>query len=228
MIGVEPEVVKRAVANRIRVLISRKSFRTPGDRRWVRGINIPRGAAEAGVSLGAIMRKAGMLRRRVKLDVSDVNTGAHRYGERLNRPIEVLVVHCVLIVPHAGVWSRHLVTDEENAVGSRRRPRSWLELIYRRASPSHNSRLLSMGRSKWRKAESGRAAADSVLLVRSVVVHVALVRMSLAPGAFVRHNVFRFGEIGSVQILRRDQVTGLYQNAVRRYVMTVAGVVVGC
>jgi len=85
-----------------------------------------------------------------------------------------------------------------------------------------------MGRSKWRKAESGRAAADSVLLVRSVVVHVALVRMSLAPGAFVRHNVFRFGEIGSVQILRRDQVTGLYQNAVRRYVMTVAGVVVGC
>ena len=32
-------------------------------------------------------------------------------------------------------------------------------------------------------------------LVRSVVIHVALVRMTLAPGAFVRHDVLRFGEI---------------------------------
>jgi hypothetical protein len=231
LIGVEPKIIKRAVANRIGVLIGRKSFRAPSDQGWVGGINVPRCAAVPGVSYRAIMRKAGMLRWRMKVDVSDIDSRSYRHGERLNRPIEVLVVHCVLIVPDPGVWSRHLVTDEENAVASRRRSRSWLELIYEgaiRASPGHNCRLLSMGAARRIKAESGRAAADSVLLIGSVVVHVALVRVSLAPSAFVRHDVFRFGNIGGARILCRDQVTGVYQNAVRCYVMTVAAVVIRC
>ena len=49
--------------------------------------------------------------------------------------------------------------------------------------------------------------------------------MSLAPGAFVRHDVLRFGKIGSPRVLRWDQVL-LNQNSVRRYVMIVAGVIV--
>jgi hypothetical protein len=231
LIGVEPEVVKRAVANCIRVLISRKRIRAPSDRGWVGGINIPWRTAIAGVSYCAIMREAGMLRRRMESDVSDIDASSYRHGERLNRTIEVLVIERVLIVPNPGIWSRHFVTDEENAVASRGCPGSRLDLIYNRTictSPNHNGRLLSHGGADRRKAESGRAAAHSVPLVRSVVVHVALIGMSLAPGAFVRDDVFCFGKIGGARILRRDQVTGLHQNPVRRYVVTVAAVVVGC
>ena len=230
MICVEPEVVKGAVANRVRVLISRKRFRVPCDRGSVLD-NIPLHAAVPGVTHSPIMRKAGMLRWRMKPDVSDIDASSYRHAERLNGAIEVLVIERVFIVPHAATQVSYFVADEENAVASRRRARSRLDLIYRRASscsPSHNGRLLSMGDARRIKAESGRAAADSVLLVRSVVVHIALVRVSLAPGPFVRDDVFRFGKIGRVRILRRDQVTRLHQNSVRRRVMTVAAVVVRC
>ena len=45
-----------------------------------------------------------------------------------------------------------------------------------------------------------------MLLIRSVVIHVALTRMTLAPGVFVRDDVLRFGKIGGTQVQRRDQV----------------------
>ena len=45
------------------------------------------------------------------------------------------------------------------------------------------------------KTEGCRAATHVVPPVRSVVVHVALARMTLAPGVFVRDDVFRFGKI---------------------------------
>ena len=45
------------------------------------------------------------------------------------------------------------------------------------------------------KAEGCRSATHVIPLVRSVVVHVALARMTLAPGVFVRDDVFRFGKI---------------------------------
>ena len=160
----------------------------------------------------------------MKRDVSDIDSSSYRHAERLNRPIEVLVIERVLIVPHAATQVGYFVTHEPDPIG----PWSRLDLIYRRAGPSHDPRLLSMSAADRTKAESGRAAADSVLLVRSIVVHVALVGMTLAPSAFVRDDVFCFGKIGSVRILRRDQVAGLHQNAVRSYVMTVAAVVVGC
>jgi hypothetical protein len=67
-----------------------------------------------------------------------------------------------------------------------------------------------------------------LLLVGSVVKHVALVRVGLAPGAFMRDDVIRFGKIGGTRILRRDQIVRLHQNSVRRYVMNVAAVVVRC
>jgi hypothetical protein len=223
LIGVEPEIVQRAVANRVRVLIRRKSFRAPRDRGWVGGISIPWDAAIAGVSYRAIMRKGGMLRWRMKPDVSDIDSRSYWHGERLNRPIEVLVIERELIVPHAATQVGYFVTHEPDPIG----PWSRFDWVaHGRVSPGFNRRLLSHGRANWRKAESGRATANTVLLVRSVVVHVALAWMTLAPGVFVRHDVFRFGKIGSVRILRRDQVTGVHQNPVRCYIMTMAGVIV--
>jgi hypothetical protein len=223
LIGVEPEIVRRAVANRVRVLIRRKSFRAPRDRGWVGGISIPWDAAIAGVSYRAIMRKGGMLRWRMKPNVSDIDARSYRHGERLNRPIEVLVIERILIVPHAATQVGYFVTHEPDPIGPWGR---FDRVAHSRTSPSFNRRLLSMGAARRTEAESRRAAANSVLLVRSVVIHVALARMTLAPGVFVRHDVFRFGKIGGARILRRDQVTGLHQNAVRRYVMTMAGVIV--
>ena len=44
------------------------------------------------------------------------------------------------------------------------------------------------------------SAIHGVLTVRSVVIHVALVGMTLAPGAFVRDDVFRFGKIGRARV----------------------------
>jgi hypothetical protein len=227
LVGVEPEVVKRAVANCIRILIGGKGFCAPCNRGWVGGIRIPWGAAIASVSLGAIMRKARMLRWRMKRDVSDIDASSYRHSERLNGAIEVLVIERILIVPHAATQVGYFVTHEPDPIG----PRSRLDLIYNRTictSPSYNGRLLSMGAARRIKVEGGRAAADSVLLVRSVVVHVTLVGMSLAPSAFVRDDVFCFGKIGGARILCRDQVTGLHQNPVRRYVMTVPGVIIRC
>ena len=78
------------------------------------------------------------------------------------------------------------------------------------------------------KTEGCRPAAYVVPLVRSVVVHVALARMTLAPGVFVRDDVFRFGKIRSALVLGRNQVTRVHQNSMRGYVMTVTGVIVGC
>jgi hypothetical protein len=47
------------------------------------------------------MRNAGLLRWRMKLDVADIDSGSQGYTEGLNRPIEVLVIERVIIVPDA-------------------------------------------------------------------------------------------------------------------------------
>jgi len=65
-----------------------------------------------------------------------------------------------------------------------------------------------------------------LLLVGSVVIHVALAWVTLAPGVFVRDHVLCFGKIGGALILRWDQIIRLHQNPMRRYVMNVARVVV--
>ena len=109
MVGIKPEVIQRAVANRIRVLVSRKRFRVPGNGASVLG-NIPRRAAIPGISHRAIMRKARVLRRRMKRDVSNIDSRSYRHSERLNRAIEVLVIERVLIMPDAGIRSGHFVT----------------------------------------------------------------------------------------------------------------------
>src|SRR5262249_5055727 len=71
LVRIKPEVIQGPEANRVRVLILRKSFRAPGDRACVLG-NIPRRAAIPGISLGAIVCKGGMLGRCMKSDVRNV------------------------------------------------------------------------------------------------------------------------------------------------------------
>ena len=63
-------------------------------------------------------------------------------------------------------------------------------------------------------------------LVRRVVIHVALVRLTLAPTAFVGNVVIRFGKIRRSRIQRRVQVVNVDQHSVRSYIMSVAGVII--
>ena len=191
MVGVKPEVVKRPVSNRIRVLVGRKGFRAPGDRVCVLG-NIPRRAAIPGISLGAIMRNARMLRRHVKPDVTDIDSRSQRNSERLNGPIEVLVIEGVLVVPDASRRVGHLVTHEPDTIVAV----IWFDLIYRRTSPSFNGRLLSHRVAHEIEGERLVDPDYAALTVRCIVIHIALVGMTLAPGAFMWDDVFRFSKIG--------------------------------
>ena len=165
-----------------------------------------------------------MLRRCVKADVRDVYSGSNRHAERLDGAIEVLVVQRVFIMPDASGGVRHFVAHEPDAIVSLIR----LNLIYCRTCPSHNGRMLSHGGSGAGKTKGLINSGYGVRAVRSVVIHVALVRMTLAPGAFVGDNVFRFGKIRRAGVQRRVQVVNVNQDSVRRYVMTVAAVIVGC
>ena len=77
LVGIKPEVIHCGKANRVGVLIGRKSFSAPRDRACVLG-NIPRRAAIPSVSLGTIMRETWMLRRHVEADVTDIDPGSRK------------------------------------------------------------------------------------------------------------------------------------------------------
>ena len=85
----------------------------------------------------------------------------------------------------------HFVAHEPNPVVAR----IGFDLIHCRASPSFNGRLLSRGRARVTKTKGLVNSRYGVLTVRSVVVHVALARMTLAPGVFVRDDVLRLSKI---------------------------------
>ena len=192
LIRIKPEVIQRAEANRVGILILSKSFRAPGDRACVLG-NIPRGTAISRISLRAVMCKAGMLRRRMKADVRDGYSGSNRHAEGLDGAIEILIVHGVLIVIDSRRGIGHFVAHKPDTIGTWSR----LKLGYCRACPSRNCWLFSHGGTRAGKTKGLINSGYSVRTVRSVVIHVALVGMTLAPGAFVRDNVFRFGKIRS-------------------------------
>jgi len=142
------------------------------------------------------MCPAGLLNRRMKPDIAYVNSRSDRYAERLNTTIQILVVKRVFIVPHAGTGVRHFKAHEPDAIIARIR----LDLVYRRASPRSNGWLLSHGGTHRTKRERLVDSGYGITLVRSVVVHVALARMTLAPGVFMRDDVIRFGKIGRSRV----------------------------
>ena len=191
--GIKSEVIQCAEANRVSVLVFYKGLAVPGGRRETRSED-PGITAVSKVSLGAIVCKSRMLWRRVEPNVVQYDRREKRVNdfEGLNRAVKVLVIDGVFIVVHPGIWSCHLVTNEENAVIS------WIRftLVYRCSGPGHNGRLLSH---RVAHEIKGKRLVDSnyaALTIRCIVIHVALGRVSLAPGAFVRDDVFRFSKIG--------------------------------
>ena len=160
----------------------------------------------------------------MKADVGNVYSWPNRHAERLDRAIEVLVIERVFIVPDACAGVRYFKAHEPDAVVSRVR----FLPVYRRAGPGHDRWLLAHGGTNGAKGEGCRSATHVMPLVGSIVVHVALARMTLAPGVFVRDDVFRFGKIEGALVLGRNQVTRVHQHSMRGCIMTVAGVIVRC
>src|SRR5262249_55423231 len=143
----------------------------------------------------------GMLRWRVE---SNIRHGykARKNLERLDRTIQVLVINGVFIVVHTGIWPCHLGTNEENTIITR----IGLDLRHCCSSPRYNSRLLPHRVAYEIKRERLVDSNYVDLAIGSVVIHVALIRMTLAPRAFIGHYVFRFGEVLRPGIHRCVQV----------------------
>ncbi len=75
LIGIEPEVIQCAPANRVGILVLCKRFAVPCKRVGRLGRR-PRRAYVTAVAYRPIVREARMLRRRVKSDVTDVNSSS--------------------------------------------------------------------------------------------------------------------------------------------------------
>ena len=148
------------------------------------------------------------------------DAASHRDSKRLNRPIQILVIERVLVMPNSSRWVCHFIANECDAVVSR----IGLDPIDGRSGPGKNGRLRSHRGSNRRKPET-RGSADSELTIRDVVVHVALPGISLAPDVFMWSDVLTFGKIGRARILRCVQVAHCHRDPVRRACVVVAVVV---
>ena len=83
LIRVEPEIIQRAPADRVGVLVLSKGLRAPRQR--IGSLNRRPGRAAVPLAVKrAVVWPTGMLRRRVKSDVSYVNSSSQRHSERLN------------------------------------------------------------------------------------------------------------------------------------------------
>ena len=161
-----------------------------------------------------------MVGRSVKSKVARRGS-AQRHTEGLDSAIEIHVIDRVLVVPDAGRGIRYLVSNESSAIDSR----LGLDRIDGRSSPGIDRRGRSHRGSNRRKAETGRAA-DTEATVGRIVVHVALPRVTLAPGVLVWSNICRLGKIGGTRIGWRVQIVGLNNNPVGHTVVHVPGMIV--
>src|SRR5438309_1056603 len=144
-------------------------------------------------------------------EIAHRDSAPQRHTEGLNRTIQILVIDRVLVMPNSSIWIRHFVADKPDAIISRVR----LNLVHCRAGPSFNGRLLSHGGGCASKSEGLVNSVYGVPTIRSVVVHVALARMTLAPGVFVWNDVLRLSKIGRSRVLRCIQIVNVNQNSVR-------------
>ena len=119
VIGIEPEIVQRAEANGVRIRILGKGLGVPSHALgiWfgIQG-SLLNPVLPTVPSLGI-----RMIRRGMKSDVTDVDSGPERDAEGLNRAIEILVVNGVFVMPHAGGWVRYFINDERTTIDSRLR-----------------------------------------------------------------------------------------------------------
>jgi hypothetical protein len=156
----------------------------------------------------------------MKSDITHGNSSPQRHTERLNRAIQVLVIHRVLVMPDSSGGTCDLVANEANAIASG----NGFDLVDGRSGPGLDRRLHSHRGSGGRKGETG-GASNSVLTVGDIVVLVALPRMSLAPCVFMGSDVLSFGEVGRARILRCVQIAHCHRHPVGRPCMGVARVV---
>ena len=130
LIGVKPEIIKCTPANRIGVLILRKGFTVPSY-----GIgrlsHSPWSTAVTLVVKRAVICPAGLLRRRMKADVTYVDTWPQRHTKRLDSSVQVLVIQGILIVPESWTWIGHFVSHKPDAIIAGIR----FDLVYCHACP---------------------------------------------------------------------------------------------
>ena len=97
----------------------------------------------------------------MKCDVTDVDPGTDRDGKGLDGTIEVLVVKRVFVMPHASGRGGDLVAHDPDTIV----PVIRFNLVYHCAGPSFDRWLLAHCGPNRRKAEKGRTAANTILLV---------------------------------------------------------------
>ena len=153
----------------------------------------------------------------MKPEIAHRDSRSQRHTEGLNPAIQILVVDRVFIMPNPSDWARHLVGNERTAIDSR----NGLDRIDGRSSPGIDGRGHSHRGSNGRKAET-RRAGDIETTVGRIVIHVALPRVSLAPGVLMRSDVLSFGVIRRARIQRRVQVAAFHKNPVRYAGVSVA------
>ena len=157
----------------------------------------------------------------MKSEIANRDSAPQRHAERLNPTIKILIIDGVLVMPNAGARVRHFETKKPKAIDSG----NGLDPVDGCSSPSIDGRGHSHRGSNRGKGEIHRAG-DTVLTVGGVVVHVALPRVSLAPGVLRRSYVLRLGVIRRARIQRRVQVVTFHKNPMRRACVNVAAVVV--
>src|SRR5437868_4461226 len=108
-------------------------------------------------------------------------------------------------MPISGRGVAHFVADQSNTVVAR----IGFDLVDRRARPCLDSRLHLHGGSYCYKTEWGTCASYTELTIRSVVIHVALAGICLAPGIFMWCDVLSLGKVGRAEIKRRVQIIDL-------------------
>lgn len=160
----------------------------------------------------------------MKTNVADINSGAQRHAERLNRAVKVHVKQRVLIMPDAGGRISYFVAHKPNSVVAWIR----LHLAYSCASicPCLDGGLHSHCVASLIEYEIRRTATDRKLLVREIVKHVALARMRLAPGELMRSDVGSFAVICRAGVLRRIEIRHVREDAMRYPIMVMAAVII--
>ena len=139
----------------------------------------------------------------------------------MNPTIKILIIDGIFVMPDPGAWVRHFETKKPKAIDSR----NGLDPVDGGSSPSIDGRAHSHRGAHRGKIEI-RRPGDTELTVGGIVVHVALPRVSLAPGVLRRSYVLRFGVIRRARIHRRVQIVTFHKNHVRCACVNVAGVVV--
>ena len=183
--------------------------------------NSPGSTAVTLIVKRAVIWPAGLLRRRMKTDVSDVDTWPQWHTKRLDSSVQVLVIQGILIVPDSGSWIGHFVSYEPEAVIARIR----FELVQCRACPCHEGRSPPDRGTKRRKCEA-RCAGDVELAIRNVVVHIAFPGIRLAPRVLVGSDILRFGEVRRALIQVLVQIIDFNPDPMRYTVVRMAAVVV--